>query len=73
MKFPFKDDKDIAALERLPHTAFAYDDRPYLSTQRYSLSPDYEISDVVAKARVDLQSAQENQWYLWNWKKQERA
>ncbi len=68
MKFPFKDEKDVAALERLPRTAYAYDDRPYLSTQRYSLSPDYEQSDVAAKARVDLQSAQENQWHLWNWK-----
>ncbi len=68
MKFPYKDDKDLAALARLSQTAYAYDDRPYLSTQRYSLSPDFEQSDVIAKARVDLQSAAENQWHLWNWK-----
>ena len=68
MKFPHKDEKDMAALKRLPSTAYAHEDRPYLFTQRYSLSPDFEASDVVAKARVDMQSAQENQWWMNQWK-----
>jgi hypothetical protein len=68
MKFPHKDEKDMAALERLPRTAYAHDDRPYLSTQRYSLSPDFEADDVAAKNRVDTQSAMENQWWMNQWK-----
>ena len=64
MTYPFKDEKDIAALERLPSTAYAEKDHPYLFTQRNSISPDFEASDVIAKQRVDLQGALENQWWL---------
>jgi hypothetical protein len=68
MKYPHKDELDIAALNRLPHSAYAEDDMPFLRTQRYSLSPDYEPSDVVAKQRVDVQSAMENLWWMNHWK-----
>jgi hypothetical protein len=68
MKYPSKDEKDIAALERLTGTAYAEDDMPFLSTNRYQLSPDYEPSDVTAKARVDTQSAMENAWWMQQWK-----
>lgn len=68
MKFPYKDEKDIAALERLQHTAYAEDDKPFLATQRYTLSPDYDPADVTAKQRVDMQGAMENIWWLQTWK-----
>lgn len=64
MNFPHKDEKDIAALSRLASTAYAEDDMPFLRTQRYSLSPDYEASDVTSKQRIDLQGAMENLWWL---------
>lgn len=64
MSFPHKDEQDLAALRRLASTAYAEDDMPFLRTQRYSLSPDYEPSDVTAKQRVDIQGALENQWWL---------
>lgn len=64
MKYPYKDDLDIEALNRLPSTEYFVDDKPFLSTQRYSLSPDYEPSDVTAKQRVDTQGAMENLWWL---------
>lgn len=63
MNFPYKDDKDLAAIERLPNTAYAEDDIPFIHTERYSLSPDYEPSDVAAKRRLDTQSAMENLWW----------
>ena len=68
MKYPFKDELDVAALERLPRTMYAEDDTPFLRTARYSLSPDFEPSDVIAKQRVDLQGAMEMQWSLQQWK-----
>ncbi len=68
MRYPAKDDTDIAALDRLPSTAYAEDDMPFLRTQRYGLSPDYEPSDVIAKARVDMQGAMEMQYSLEQWK-----
>lgn len=71
MNFPHKDDQDRAALSRLASTAYAEDDMPFLRTQRYSLSPDYENSDVIAKQRVDTQGAMENLWWYDNLKKGE--
>ena len=68
MKYPFKDELDVAALERLPRSAYAEDDMPFLRTERYSLSPEYEGSDVIAKKRVDMQGALEMQWWLNFWK-----
>jgi len=64
LNFPHKDEQDLTALSRLASTAYAEDDMPFLRTQRYSLSPDYEASDVAAKQRVDLQGAMENLWWL---------
>ena len=73
MKYPHKDDKDIAALNRLPSTLYATDDKPFLATQRYSLSPDYEFDDVMAKVRVDTQGCMDNMyWYEANKARQER-
>ena len=69
MNFPYPTDEDVAALDRLPHTMYAEDDMPFLRTQRYSLSPDYEVSDVLAKARVDMQGSMEMQWQLEQWQK----
>jgi len=44
------------------------DDKPFLSTQRYSLSPDYEPSDVLAKQQVDTQAAMDMQYSMQQWK-----
>ena len=49
ISYPYPADEVVNALERLPHTAYAEDDKPFLSTQRYQLSPNYDPSDVVAK------------------------
>jgi hypothetical protein len=68
MNYPHKDDADIAALDRLPGTAYATDDKPFLATQRYSLSADYEFDDVSAKVRVDMQGCLDNQYWMAVWK-----
>ena len=69
MNFPFPTDDDIQALERLSRSAYAEDDMPFLRTQRYCLSPDFETSDVIAKQRVDMQGAMEMQFSLEQWRK----
>jgi hypothetical protein len=69
MNFPFPTDDDIQALERLSRSAYAEDDMPFLRTQRYCLSPDFETSDVIAKQRVDMQGAMEMQYSLEQWRK----
>jgi hypothetical protein len=68
MIYPFPTDEDLAALDHLRSTAYAEDDMPFLSTQRYSLSPAYEESSIAAKGRVDLQGAMDNTWWLNHWK-----
>ena len=70
MRYPCPTDEDVLALERLAHTAYAEDDKPYLATQRYSLSPDYEFDDVTAKRRVDLQGSLDMQYSLKQWQKE---
>lgn len=71
MKYPFPDEADLAALERMPRSAYAEDDMPYLRTQRYSLSPDYDPADVTAKQRLDMQGALDMQWSLAHWKERQ--
>jgi hypothetical protein len=70
MKYPYRTDAQEAALVRLPATKYSEDDMPFLSTQRYSLSPDYEPSDVIAKQQVDTQGAMDMQYSLTQWKKE---
>jgi hypothetical protein len=68
MNYPFRSNEQQAALERLPATAYAETDMPFLFTQRYSLSPDFENSDVVAKQQVDTQGALDMQYSMTRWK-----
>jgi hypothetical protein len=68
LNYPYRTADQEAALERLPDTAYLEDDMPFLATQRYSLSPDYEPSDVIAKQQVDTQGAMEMQYSLKQWK-----
>ena len=68
MNYPYRSEAQEAALARLPSTKYSEDDMPFLSTQRYSLSPDYEPSDVIAKQQVDTQSAMDMQYSLKQWK-----
>ena len=73
MSYPYRDATQEAALNRLPSTAYLYDDKPFLSTQRYSLSPNYEQSDILAKQQVDLQGALDMQYSLEQWKAKENG
>ena len=66
--YPYRSEAQEAALTRLPATKYSEDDMPFLFTERYSLSPDYENSDVLAKRQVDVQGNQDNQWWLAFWK-----
>ncbi len=68
MNYPYRTDAQEAALTRLPATKYSEDDMPFLSTERYSLSPDYEVSDVLAKRQVDVQGALDMQYSLKKWK-----
>ncbi len=73
MNYPYRTDEQQASLDRLPATKYSEDDAPFLYTQRYSLSPDYEPSDVVAKQQVDTQGATDMQYSLKHWQLLERA
>jgi hypothetical protein len=66
--YPYRSDAQEAALKRLPATAYAECDYPFLFTQRYSISPDFEISDVTAKRQVDLQGSLDMQYSLQQWR-----
>ena len=68
LNYPFRTEEQQASLERLPATKYSEDDAPFLATQRYSLSPDYEPSDVIAKQQVDTQAAMDMQFSLKRWK-----
>ena len=68
MNYPYRSEAQEAALARLPATKYSEDDMPFLFTERYSLSPDYEISDVLAKRQVDVQGALDMQYSLKKWK-----
>jgi hypothetical protein len=71
VNYPYRTPAQEAALSRLPATKYVEDDKPFLFTQRYSLSPDYEPSDVVAKLQVDLQGAMDMQHSMYQWKARE--
>jgi hypothetical protein len=68
VNYPYRSDAQEAALKRLPATAYAETDKPFLFTERYSLSPDFEPSDVTAKRQVDLQGCLDNQYWMAVWK-----
>ena len=67
MNYPYRTEDEQAALDHLPNSPYAFDDKPYLSTQRYSMSG-YEPRDVQRKAMVDCQGAMEMQYSLAQWK-----
>jgi hypothetical protein len=64
VNYPYRSTEQQSDLERLPDTQFYSDDKPFLKTERYSLSPDYEPSDINCKRNVDAQSAQDNQYWF---------
>ena len=70
--YPYRTEAQEAALDRLPVTAYADIDKPFLFTERYSLSPDFENSDVVAKSQVDLHGCLDNQYWMNYWKEQQQ-
>ena len=67
--YPHRTEAQEAALTRLPATKYSEDDMPFLFTERYSLSPDYEVSDVLAKRQVDVLGALDMQYSLKQWQK----
>ncbi len=67
---PYRDDKTQETLEHMPHSPYAYDDKPYLSTQRYSVSASFDPKLVADKAALDSQGAAENLWWLNQWRNQ---
>lgn len=72
MNYPLRSDDITTALERLPETHFSQDDKPFLSIARYSISPDYEPSDIDAKRRVDSHGTMDAMyWYAANRQKRE--
>ena len=68
LSYPHRTDAQEAALNRLNSTAYATEDKPFLFTERYSLSADYDPSDVVAKRQVDLHGAMDNFYWMQKWK-----
>ena len=64
MNYTYRDEAQTAALKRLSATAYAVTDKPFLFTQRYSLSPDFEPSDMTAKLQVDTQGCMDNLYSL---------
>lgn len=63
MNYPFRSDEQQSALDHLPHGPYAFADKPYLSTMRYSLSG-FEPRDIAAKQLVDSQGIEDNTyWY----------
>ena len=66
--YPHRTEAQEAALTRLPATKYSEDDMPFLFTERYSLSPDYEPSDVIAKRQVDTHAAMDMQYSMQQWK-----
>ena len=68
LSYPYRTEAQEAALARLPATAYSEHDMPFLFTERYSLSPDFENSDVTAKRMVDVHGAMENFYWLQRWK-----
>lgn len=72
MNYPYRNEDEQQALEHLPHSPYAFDDKPYLNTQRYSMSG-YEIREVERKSLVDAQGAKDMQYSLEAWKKQKES
>jgi hypothetical protein len=70
MNYIYRNDDEQAALEHLPHSPYAFDDKPFLSTQRYSMSG-FEPRDVQRKAMVDSQGAKDMLYSLEQWKGRE--
>ena len=63
MNYPYRTDAQQAILEHMPDSPYSTDDKPYLSTERYSVIG-YEPSDVRNKRLLDEQGLADNEyWY----------
>lgn len=64
MKYTFRTDTQQRALESLPDSQFISVDKPFLYTQRYSITGGFEPFQLEDKEMVDEQGTQDNQyWY----------
>lgn len=63
VSYPYRDEATENSFQKLNSSPYAFDDKPYLNTMRYSMSG-YEPHHLEAKARVDAQGIQDNlYWY----------
>jgi hypothetical protein len=65
--YPYRTEDEQEALDHLPNSPYAFDDLPFINTQRYCLSG-YEPRDVQRKAMVDCQGAKDMVHSLEQWK-----
>lgn len=64
MKYPLRDERQQKAMDDLPSSPYATTDKPFLFTQRYSVTGGFEPYQLQDKELVDDQGAQDNQyWY----------
>lgn len=63
MKYPFRNPAEESALERIPQTPYSVEDMPFLKTNRYSLSSDFEAHDVLSKEILDRHGVKDNLWW----------
>lgn len=65
MRYPLRDDRQQQALEALPSSPYGTIDKPFLFTQRYSVTGGFEPYQLQDKELVDDQGTQDNMyWYL---------
>ena len=69
MNYPYRTDAQEAILTHMPDSPYSTDDKPYLSTERYSVIG-YEESDVRDKRLLD-ESGLADGWYWFNKTKQD--
>lgn len=61
--YPTRTDTEQATLEHLPHSPYSYDDKPYLSINRYSVVG-FELHEIDSKRALDAHGALDNAyWY----------
>lgn len=67
MLYPLRNDRQQQALNDLPSSSYATTDKPFLFTNRYSVTGGFEINNLDDKELVDDHGAQDNQyWYQRN-------
>jgi hypothetical protein len=66
--YPYRDAVTQATLEHMPHSPYDLEDKPFLSTQRYSVSANFDPQLVADKAALDAQGAADNLYWINQWR-----